>query len=91
MDKVAHIIVQGRVQGVGFRWFVQEVAEKMYLVGDVKNLPDRSVEIHVAGSEEDVELFLARLRKGNHYSRVDKVQVDWEQSDDNWTTFKILR
>jgi acylphosphatase len=55
---VLHVIVRGRVQGVGFRWFVRTEARRLGLAGWVRNLPDGTVELRAAG----IESFLASLR-----------------------------
>ena len=54
-----HVQIKGRVQGVGFRWFVRVAARRLQLSGWVKNRPDGTVEIAAAGSEDR----LAELRK----------------------------
>ena len=54
-----HVQVTGRVQGVGFRWFVRVAGRRLQLSGWVKNLPDGSVEVAAAGSEDR----LAEMRK----------------------------
>jgi acylphosphatase len=57
-----HVQVKGRVQGVGFRWFVRVSGRRLQLSGWVKNLPDGSVEVAANGSEDR----LAELRKLVH-------------------------
>ena len=59
-----HAVVRGRVQGVGFRWFVREAAHRLSLAGWVRNLPDGSVEVAADGDEESIEAFRASLVKG---------------------------
>jgi acylphosphatase len=70
---VCHYLIQGRVQGVGFRWFVHREAAALGLKGWVRNTEDGHVEV-VAAGEPDVltELSLA-LHKGSRGSRVDRV------------------
>ncbi len=52
------VIFEGRVQGVGFRYAVKQIAMGFDVVGRVKNLPDGTVELRVMGEEEEVEEFL---------------------------------
>ncbi|HEY4215893.1 MAG TPA: acylphosphatase [Gemmatimonadaceae bacterium] len=59
-----HAVVRGRVQGVGFRWFVREAAHRLGLAGWVKNLPDGSVEVVADGDDASIESFRASLREG---------------------------
>jgi len=59
-----HVVVRGRVQGVGFRWFVRELARGLDLAGWVKNRGDGGVEVVAEGSEASVRLLMQRLREG---------------------------
>ena len=59
-----HVIVAGRVQGVGFRWFVRETARRVGLAGWVYNRPDGTVEIAADGDDESIALLRAAVRKG---------------------------
>jgi len=70
-----HYFVHGRVQGVGFRWFVRRVAEELGLVGWVRNVPDGRVEAEAAGTPEQLAAFEQRLRQGPPGARVTNVEV----------------
>ena len=59
-----HVVVSGRVQGVGFRWFVREAALELDLAGWVRNRPDGNVEVAADGDDERVTRFRAILREG---------------------------
>jgi acylphosphatase len=73
---VRHYVVKGRVQGVGFRWFVHREAAALDLSGWVRNTEDGHVEVLAAGEAESLaELGLA-LRRGSRGSRVDAVIVN---------------
>ena len=87
---VAHILVAGIVQGVSFRWFVQEEAEKLGLSGTVENLPDRSVEIWVEGDRETIERLVKVLKLGNGYSRIDSCEIVWSDEKGKFSGFQIL-
>ena len=67
--------VRGRVQGVGFRWFVERVAGEIGVDGDVFNLIDGGVEIRATGSASQLDALLLAVRQGPRGSRVDDVQV----------------
>jgi acylphosphatase len=58
------VVVRGRVQGVGFRWFVREHAQALRLAGWVRNLPDGMVELEVEGSDEKVAELLGHVAEG---------------------------
>jgi acylphosphatase len=68
------LVVSGRVQGVGFRWFVREAARRHRLAGWVRNRPDGSVELEASGDEDAYREFLDTLREGPPGARVDDVQ-----------------
>ena len=68
--------IEGVVQGVGFRQFTREKAEKLGLRGYVKNLPDGAVECLAEGSKEQLEKLLQALRRGPPSSRVDSIQQE---------------
>lgn len=70
---MCHYLVKGRVQGVGFRWFVQREAAELELRGWVRNTEDGDVEIVAAGEVEDMAELKNALRKGSRGSRVDVV------------------
>jgi acylphosphatase len=90
MAKIAkHIIVHGRVQGVGFRYFVQHWANRLGLTGDVRNCPDYSVEIHVEGPQKKVDEFLKEMEKGPSLSRVERVDVHDTPVTDDQSSFTI--
>ena len=69
------ITVTGRVQGVGFRYFVQDTANALGLDGWVRNDADRTVECEVQGEEPLLEEFCSALRKGPPLSRVADVLI----------------
>jgi acylphosphatase len=67
-------VVSGRVQGVGFRWFVLRSARSLGLTGYVSNLPDGHVEVVAAGTEGQIAELEALLRKGPPAARVTGVE-----------------
>ncbi|MFP5207488.1 MAG: acylphosphatase [Acidobacteriota bacterium] len=70
---VLHFLIQGRVQGVGFRWFVQREATELELRGWVRNTDEGAVEIVACGSAQDLSELRASLKRGPRGSRVDRV------------------
>lgn len=70
---VRHYLVKGRVQGVGFRWFVHREAEPLKLRGWVRNTEDGHVEVVAAGGRAQLESLAEALRRGSRGSRVDDV------------------
>jgi acylphosphatase len=70
---VLHFLVQGRVQGVGFRWFVHREASELRLSGWVRNTEEGDVEVVASGNLEDLAELRASLRQGPRGSRVDRI------------------
>ena len=71
-----HFLVSGRVQGVGFRWFVVKEASSLGLTGWTRNLPDGRVEVVAQGEPEAMEALAAALAQGPPHARVGKVEAD---------------
>lgn len=79
---VCHYLVKGRVQGVGFRWFVHREASEIGLKGWVRNTAEGHVEVVASGSPEDLAELKDALRKGSRGSRVDAViEHELEESE----------
>ena len=74
--RVQRYLIEGRVQGVGFRYFALRSARRLGLAGYVRNLPDGSVEAVARGSDEALTAFEAGLRQGPPGSRVDAVRPE---------------
>jgi acylphosphatase len=70
-----HFLVAGRVQGVGFRFFAEDAANREGLHGFARNLPDGRVEVEVEGSPDAVERFERAIRRGPPGARVETVEV----------------
>jgi acylphosphatase len=70
---VLHFLIQGRVQGVGFRWYVHREASELDLRGWVRNTEDGDVEVVAHGGEADLAELRASLRRGPRGSRVDRL------------------
>lgn len=84
------ITVEGRVQGVGFRFFVRDIALRLGLTGAVRNLPDgRRVEAHLQGPATDVARCLAAIRRGPPGSLVSSFHVADEPIAEHEAGFHI--
>jgi acylphosphatase len=82
-------IVRGRVQGVGFRWFVEREAHLLGIAGWVRNLPDGGVEVLAMGTAQQLSGLHSRLREGPRASRVDSVEVFETQPVAGLDSFRI--
>jgi acylphosphatase len=83
-------LVSGRVQGVGFRYFTQDVANREGLNGHVRNMPDGRVEIVAEGDEASLVRLEAALWRGPSHARVEQVDVDSTIPSGRATGFTIL-
>jgi acylphosphatase len=73
MSVVVHFLIQGRVQGVGYRWFVHREASELNLRGWVRNTEEGEVEVVASGDDGDLAELRASLKRGPRGSRVDRV------------------
>lgn len=74
-QRSVHIIVKGRVQGVGYRWFVVQKASEFNITGWVRNLPNQDIEIIAHGTKKDMEPFIDWVKTGPSLSRVLSVSI----------------
>jgi len=82
-------VVRGRVQGVGFRWFVEREAHILGISGWVRNNADGSVEVLAQGSREQLLGLRLRLRQGPRAARVDDVEEFEAKPVSGLNTFRI--
>jgi acylphosphatase len=75
MQIARHLIISGRVQGVGFRQFMVRTAEALDIKGWVRNRNDGTVEAVVAGSQSAVESMIERTRRGPRHAAVRDLQI----------------
>ena len=69
-------IVKGRVQGVGFRYFVQGIARQMKLTGWVKNLDNGNVELEAQSEADFLDGLLDKLKNGNSFSKITDIEIN---------------
>ena len=84
-----HIIVSGRVQGVGFRYFAVSLASRYHISGWVRNLYNGNVEMEAEGSNDRLTLFLQEIQEGNRFVRVRDIQIS-EIPTKNDTDFRVV-
>ncbi|HET9914258.1 MAG TPA: acylphosphatase [Anaerolineales bacterium] len=88
----AHVWVKGRVQGVGFRAYVEYCARQIGdLTGWVRNVGYDTVEAVAEGERPDVELFIQAMKDGPGASRVDESKVEWEEPTGEFQEFGVRR
>ncbi|MFH1446472.1 MAG: acylphosphatase [Chloroflexota bacterium] len=84
-----HATIEGRVQGVGFRYFVIILAEQNALNGWVGNQLDGSVEVIAEGTLEALNSLLKALRQGPRSARVDTVNYEWSEANGEFQGFNL--
>ncbi len=85
----AHIIVNGIVQGVGFRWFVVRTAESLGVTGWTRNRYDGSVEIEAEGTKSSLEALLKEVRIGPRMASVSDIAVEWRPYEARHKSFDV--
>ena len=83
------VFVDGRVQGVAYRFFAEKYAGRLGVTGWVRNLADGRVEVLAEGAAGQIEAFLARLREGPSLARIDGFEVRREPSTGEFRDFRI--
>ena len=88
MYKTLSVIVTGRVQHVGFRYYTLKEASALNLTGYVRNQEDGDVRIIVRGPNNLLDVFLASIRRGPGWARVDGIKIQ-ELPDEDFQSFEI--
>lgn len=84
-----HIIVHGRVQGVGFRFYTQQQANNFGIKGWVKNRADGTVEIVAQGDKTTMQKFVASVKKGSPASKVEHVEIKEVRRTKGYNSFQV--
>ena len=88
MKKQAHVYYSGRVQGVGFRYTLADIANSQKVLGWVRNLNDSRVELLVEAEESALNNFL--LQVGQHFSQyIQEVTIEWLPASGEFRDFRI--
>lgn len=86
-----HAIVEGRVQGVGFRYFTQEQAVFLGLTGWVRNRWNGTVELVAEGPQTDLDVLLKRISRGPRVGTTQNVKYDWQDATGEFGSFYVRR
>lgn len=87
--KTHKAVLSGRVQGVGFRYFVESIASKYDISGYVRNTFDRKVEVVCQGEEEDLKQFIDEVKKGPAFSVITDVKIEEIKDSRKYSIFDI--
>ncbi len=85
----AHIIIQGLVHGVGFRFFAVELARKYHIKGYVRNVPGGRVEVVAEGDQGLLHDFIEQLRIGPSSAHVTGIEVNWSEDEIGYKDFDV--
>ncbi len=85
-----HLVLSGRVQGVGFRYYALRAAQRLNLHGWVRNLSDGSVELEAEGPREALEAFASEMRSGPPSAQVRDVAESWDDRESGRRGFRIV-
>lgn len=85
----AKVLINGLVQGVGFRYFVTSKAADFAVQGYVRNLDTGAVEVEVEGTREEIGRFLAELRRGPKHGLVTDFQLEWKSYKKQYDHFFV--
>jgi acylphosphatase len=89
ISEARRFVVRGRVQGVGFRWFVEREAQTLGIAGWVRNNADGSVEVLAMGTRDQLAGLRSRLQQGPRAARVDNVEESESRPVAGVKTFRI--
>ena len=84
-----HVILDGRVQGVGFRYFVLENALPLHLTGWVRNTSGGQVEVVAEGGRKELEQLLETLRRGPRSAFITYVDQEWPPATGEFSHFEV--
>ena len=88
-DKRVHLIIEGRVQGVGFRYFTIEKANELGIFGWVRNTFRNEVEIVAEGKKEVLENLIQILQRGPSHANVRHIDIKWYDATGQFSKFSI--
>lgn len=83
--------VEGRVQGVCFRYYTRQRAQELGLTGWVRNEPDGSVKVLAEGSRPQLNELVAFLHRGPDGAKVTNVSLEWHSSSGDLGSFRVAR
>lgn len=90
MDKAVYAIAEGLVQGVGYRYFIQQTAMRLGVTGFVRNLPDGRVEFFAEGNAGLIQELLTEAKRGSYGAHVTGLKVEERAMSFEYGVFVIL-
>jgi len=87
--KRVHLLIEGRVQGVGFRYFTLNIANQFGIVGWVRNTHRDEVEIIAEGEMDVLENWIQQVKRGPAHSEVINIKINWYEATGEFSMFSI--
>jgi len=85
-----HLIISGRVQGVGFRYFTYLTGTNLHLHGWVRNRTNGDVEVLAEGHQDNLDTFIQEIKKGPQLAQVIDLDMKWGEAQEDLPPFTIL-
>ena len=90
MSNRVHLLIDGEVQGVGFRAFIKRKALQKQVTGSIRNLENGKVEVIIQGNKEEINSMIEICKKGPPWARVSNVDIDWNDKIEDYKEFRII-
>jgi acylphosphatase len=87
--KTYRLLISGRVQGVGYRYFAEDQAVRHKICGYVRNTYDNRVEVICQGTQQNLELFFSSLKKGPTFANITDFHVESLENTEKYNQFEI--
>ena len=88
MSVARHLVIRGRVQGVGYRYFIYNIADNLGLTGYAKNLFNGDVEIYAEGNLELLKELVKKAKEGPSGAHVEKMNTEWLEFKNKYSNFE---
>ncbi|SLL31906.1 acylphosphatase [Mycobacteroides abscessus subsp. abscessus] len=88
--KQIHLIISGRVQGVGFRYFVQTLAIENHVTGWIRNKTDGTVECIAVASSDTLHTFVEKIKTGNRFAKVNHIEITESEPKEPFSNFRVM-
>jgi acylphosphatase len=85
-----HLLVEGQVQGLGYRYFALKTGRSMGILGWVKNLPTGEVELSIEGEDVQIGQYIQTLRSKHPWAQIDNIQENWLPHEGKFQDFRIV-
>ena len=87
----AHVLISGRVQGVGFRNYLRSKARKLNVYGWVTNAQNGWVEAEFEGQKDKIDQMIKYSKHGPFLAKVSSVKIEWKKEDGKYTSFEVIK